>query len=335
MMEYAQYPPPPHGHNPAHLQGGYPNTNQHSVVGAAITSPPQPMHSQHNVHSQASSLLSSQQQQNDPQAHSLHQQLSYQPQPYGVAHPQMQYGMTPQAAAMAATAAASGQGYQYSMSDAGLQHNSPRMAGLPLKQELGGPSPKQINNQIGHVQARRMSQISNSTVVNAQPIMNHAGPRSVIPPMPTNHQPQSPDFGGAIAEESPLYVNAKQFHRILKRRVARQNLEDALRLTTRGRKPYLHESRHNHAMRRPRGAGGRFLTADEVAEIERAKAGGDHQVNPSSKAIATTGNKAGSKRKAPSNFLTQSKKAKPNHPPRLRSSDEDDDDEDGDGDDEG
>ena len=69
-------------------------------------------------------------------------------------------------------------------------------------------------------------------------------------------------------------MNAKQFHRILKRRVARQKLEEALRLTSKQRKPYLHESRHNHAMRRPRGPGGRFLTAEEVAAMEKKRGGG-------------------------------------------------------------
>ncbi|KAK6342895.1 Transcriptional activator [Orbilia javanica] len=91
------------------------------------------------------------------------------------------------------------------------------------------------------------------------------------PPPPMQQVPPQPQPDIVPAEDAPLYVNAKQFHRILKRRIARQKLDEQLRLTSKGRKPYLHESRHNHAMRRPRGPGGRFLTADEVAEIERKK----------------------------------------------------------------
>ncbi|KAF9951034.1 Transcriptional activator, partial [Mortierella alpina] len=40
---------------------------------------------------------------------------------------------------------------------------------------------------------------------------------------------------------------------------------------------YLHESRHKHAMRRPRGPGGRFLTAAEIAAMDqREKSAGGH-----------------------------------------------------------
>ena len=107
------------------------------------------------------------------------------------------------------------------------------------------------------------------------------GPTHAVSALPPAAPPQrrSPDGGqqapGGGGDEAPLYVNAKQFHRILKRRVARQKLEDQLRLTSKTRKPYLHESRHNHAMRRPRGPGGRFLTAEEVAAMERKEAAGE------------------------------------------------------------
>jgi hypothetical protein len=133
--------------------------------------------------------------------------------------------------------------------------------------------------------------------------------------MPPNQQhPQSPELVSGAVEESPLYVNAKQFHRILKRRVARQRLEEALRLTSKGRKPYLHESRHNHAMRRPRGEG-------DKGSLETP-----------AKGASGGGVGSGTKRKADTDNATPSKKTKTAAPPARSSAEEDDDDEDDDAD---
>ncbi|KAF4981063.1 hypothetical protein FZEAL_3039 [Fusarium zealandicum] len=296
-MDYGQYQQ--QGQN-AHA--GYANS------GAAnnITSPTNNI-SQHTV--QTSPILSSQQQPGQAQGHNM-----YQPQ-YGVPQQGMQqvhYGMPGiQAAAMAATAAASGSNYGYMPSDPNMPQSSPRMGGANAKKD-SRQSPRM--NSMSQIPGRRMSQVTSPGVPNAPTMMNHAGARpGVAPPqMPTAQMqhPQSPEMpaGGGV-EESPLYVNAKQFHRILKRRVARQKLEEQLRLTSKGRKPYLHESRHNHAMRRPRGPGGRFLTAEEVAAMER-----DGKIPEGKSEDSAMGDKAsgssGTKRKSEADYAIANKKAK-------------------------
>ncbi|KAG2243561.1 hypothetical protein Bca52824_094600 [Brassica carinata] len=72
-------------------------------------------------------------------------------------------------------------------------------------------------------------------------------------------------------EDGTIYVNSKQYHGIIRRRQSRAKAVLKNKMSNCRKQPYMHHSRHLHAMRRPRGSGGRFLNTKKADAALQSK----------------------------------------------------------------